>query len=69
VALAQRHIKEALSRADDDASVQLEAGNIAALSGDETAAKAAWERAAQIAPDREQGAAARAALKQFDAPQ
>ncbi|HSX55310.1 MAG TPA: tetratricopeptide repeat protein [Sphingomonas sp.] len=67
--LAQRHIKEALSRAADDASVQLEAGNIAALSGDETTARAAWEKAAQLAPGTEQGIAARAALKQFDAPQ
>ncbi|WP_447728216.1 tetratricopeptide repeat protein [Sphingomonas koreensis] len=67
--LAQRHIKEALTRADDDASVQLEAGNVAALSGDEAAARAAWEKAAQIAPSTEQGVAARAALKQFDAPQ
>lgn len=67
--LAQRHIKEAVSRAADDASVQLEAGNIAALSGDETAARAAWEKAAQLAPSTEQGIAARAALKQFDAPQ
>lgn len=67
--LAQRHIKEALSRAGDDASVQLEAGNIAALSGDEAAARAAWERAMQLGPETEPGNAARAALKQFDAPQ
>ncbi|WP_423606990.1 hypothetical protein [Sphingomonas sp. MS122] len=65
--LAQRHIKEALARADDDASVQLEAGNIAAMSRDEAGAKAAWERAAQLAPGTEQGIAARAALKQFGA--
>lgn len=65
--LAQRHIKEAVARAADDASVQLEAGNIAAQSGDEAGAKAAWERAAQLAPNGEQGAAARAALKQFAA--
>jgi tetratricopeptide (TPR) repeat protein len=63
--LAQRHIKEALSRAGDDASVQLEAGNIAALARDEAGAKAAWEKAAQLAPGTEQGIAARAALKQF----
>lgn len=69
LALAQRHIGEALARAADDASVQLEAGNIAAMSGDEATAKAAWEKAVQIAPDSAQGAAARAALKQFDAPQ
>lgn len=69
LALAQRHIGETLARAADDASVQLEAGNIAALSGDEASAKAAWEKAVQIAPDSQPGIAARAALKQFDAPQ
>lgn len=63
--LAQRHIREAVARADDDASVQLEAGNIAAMSRDEAGAKAAWEKAAQLAPGTEQGIAARAALKQF----
>lgn len=63
--LAQRHIKEALTRAKDDASVQLEAGNIAALARDEAAARAAWEKAAQLAPGSETGIAARAALKQF----
>lgn len=67
--LAQRHIQEAVTRAGDDASVQLEAGNIAALAGDEAAAKAAWGKAAELAPGTEQGIAARAALKQFDAPQ
>lgn len=63
--LAQRHIKEALARAADDASVQLEAGNIAVMSRDEAGAKAAWEKAAQLAPGTEQASAARAALKQF----
>lgn len=63
--LAQRHIAQALERAADDASVQLEAGNIAAMSRDEARARAAWERAAQLAPGTEQGIAARAALKQF----
>lgn len=69
LALAQRHIGEALARAADDASVQLEAGNIAALSNDEATAKAAWEKAVQIAPNSDQAGAARAALKQFDVPQ
>lgn len=67
--LAQQHIKEAVARASDDASVQLEAGNIAALAGDEAAAKTAWAKAVELAPDTQQGIAARAALKQFDAPQ
>ncbi|HEY0624823.1 tetratricopeptide repeat protein [Sphingomonas sp.] len=67
--LAQRHIKEAVTRAADDASVQLEAGNIAAMSRDEAGARAAWEKAAQLAPGTPQADAARAALKQFDTPQ
>lgn len=67
--LAQRHIKEAVARSADDASVQLEAGNIAALAGDEAAARIAWGKAAEIAPGTEPGIAARAALKQFDTPQ
>ncbi len=65
--LAQRHIGEALTRAGDDASVQLEAGNIFALARDETAAKAAWEKAVSLAPDSAPGRAARVALKQFAA--
>lgn len=65
--LAQRHIREALARAADDASVQLEAGNIAALSRDEAGAKAAWEKAAELAPGTDQATAARTALKQFGA--
>lgn len=69
IPLAQRHIKEALTRAGDDASVQLEAGNIAAMARDEAAAKLAWEKAVQLAPQSPQAAAARAALQQFAAPQ
>ncbi|PKP93220.1 MAG: hypothetical protein CVT77_06110, partial [Alphaproteobacteria bacterium HGW-Alphaproteobacteria-16] len=69
IPLAQRHIKEALDRAGDDASVQLEAGNIAAMARDEAAAKLAWEKAVQLAPQSPQAAAARAALQQFAAPQ
>lgn len=65
---AQGDIAEALSLASDDASVQLEAGNIAALAGDADAAKAAWQRAVKLAPASPAGQQARAALGQFDAP-
>jgi tetratricopeptide (TPR) repeat protein len=65
---AQKDIAEALRRSSDDASVQLEAGNVAAMSGDEAGARVAWGEAARLAPNREQGRAAVAALRQFDAP-
>ncbi len=65
---AQKDIAEALRRAGDDAAVQLEAGNIAALNGDEAAAKAAWTRTARLRPDSNEGRAATAALRQFDVP-
>lgn len=67
--LAREHIARALDMAGDDASVQLEAGNIAAVARDEAGAKAAWTRAAQLAPDGPIGASARAALEQFKAEQ
>jgi Tfp pilus assembly protein PilF len=65
---AQHDIAETLKRAGDDASAQLEAGNIAALAGDEARAKAAWTRAAQLRPDSDAGRAAMAAIRQFDTP-
>ncbi|WP_186729023.1 tetratricopeptide repeat protein [Sphingomonas panacisoli] len=65
---AQNDIGEALRLSADDASVQLEAGNIAALAGDADAAKKAWEAAVKIAPTSAAGQNARAALGQFDAP-
>ena len=65
---AQNDIAQALKLSADDASVQLEAGNIAALSGNADAAKAAWETAVKIAPTSPAGQNARAALGQFDAP-
>ncbi|QNE33468.1 tetratricopeptide repeat protein [Sphingomonas sp. NBWT7] len=65
--LAKNHIAEALRRSPDDAQVQLEAGNIAALAGDEASARAAWEAAARIAPDRPAGQSAARALTQFAA--
>lgn len=68
VPLAQKHIARALELAGDDASVQLEAGNIAAMARDEAGAKAAWDKAVRAAPGSPAAAAARAALNQFDAP-
>lgn len=65
---AKKDIAEALARASDDSAVQLEAGNIAALAGDELGAKAAWNQAVALKPDSDSAKAARAALKQFEAP-
>ena len=47
---AQKDIAQALARSADDANVQLEAGNIAAVAGDEAAARKAWSEAARLAP-------------------
>jgi hypothetical protein len=65
---AKKDIGQALRLSGDDASVQLEAGNIAALAGDEAGAKAAWNQAVAIAPQDEAGIAAKAALMQFAPP-
>lgn len=66
---AKTDIAEALRRSPDDASVQLEAGNIAASTQDEAGARAAWTEAARLAPNLPAGQHARAALAQFgDAP-
>jgi predicted Zn-dependent protease len=65
---AKKDIGEAIRLAGDDPSVQLEAGNIAAASGDEAGAKAAWNSAAKLKPESEPARNARNALKQFDAP-
>ncbi len=65
---AQNDIAEALKLAPDDGSVQLEAGNVAALSGNADDAKTAWQAAARLAPGTAIADNARAALAQFDAP-
>ncbi|MFM7027652.1 MAG: tetratricopeptide repeat protein [Chakrabartia sp.] len=65
LARAQNDIGEAAKRAPDDASVALEAGNIAALAGRDDAARTAWEAAARLAPNSPVGAAATRALSQF----
>ncbi|MES2057108.1 MAG: hypothetical protein V4564_14340 [Pseudomonadota bacterium] len=65
---AKKDIAEALKLSGEDASVQFEAGNIAALAGDEAGAKAAWNQAVAIAPQGDAGIAAKAALMQFAPP-
>lgn len=59
---AQKDIAEATTRSPDDASVALEAGNIAILSGAPDAAKIAWEQAVKNQPDSPAAASARTAL-------
>jgi tetratricopeptide (TPR) repeat protein len=63
---ARKDIAEALRRSGDDASVQLEAGNIAAAGGDEAGAIAAWREAVRVGRDRPAGQQALGALKQFE---
>ena len=65
---AKKDIAEAIRLAGDDASVQLEAGNIAALAGDEAGAKTAWNAAVRLRPESDAARNARNALRQFDAP-
>ncbi|MBK5265591.1 MAG: hypothetical protein JJE34_10235 [Alphaproteobacteria bacterium] len=67
LALAQSHIAKALELASDDASVALEEGNIAVLTGADDKAKLAWERAVKLAPDSPAGTAAAHNLGQLAA--
>jgi tetratricopeptide (TPR) repeat protein len=60
--LAQQHIARAVSLAPEDASILLEAGNIAGVSGEQEAAQGLYARAARAAPTSEAGRAAQAAL-------
>ena len=62
---AKADIAEALKRSPDDASVQLEAGNIAALSGDAAGARTAWEQAINLAPGSPVADSARKAVEQL----
>jgi tetratricopeptide (TPR) repeat protein len=64
---AQADIAQALEKASDDAAVQLEAGNIAALAGDEAGARGGWAKAVQLGGATPVAASARAALAQFEA--
>lgn len=59
---ASTDIGEASSRSPDDASVALEAGNIALLTGSGAAARTAWEAAVRNAPASAAGKAAAEAL-------
>jgi len=56
--LAQAHIARAVKMSPDDASVALEEGNIAILTDHEDIARAAWSRAARLAPQAPAGKAA-----------
>lgn len=47
---ASRDIQQAATLAPDDSAVALEAGNIAILSGNEAAARTAWQAAARLQP-------------------
>ena len=64
---AKTDIAEALRRSADDPQVQLEAGNIAAVSGDEAGARTAWNRVVELAPGSPAAESARKALAQFGA--
>lgn len=56
--LAQAHIARSVQLSPDDASVALEEGNIAVLTGHEDIARSAWTRAVRLAPDAPAGKAA-----------
>lgn len=62
---AAADIAEAGKRSPDDASVALEAGNIAVLSGADEAARTAWDAAVRVAPNSAAGKAAAENLKQL----
>lgn len=66
---ATHDIREALGRDPASATAQIEAGNIAALQGDEAGARTAWTRAIELAPGSPQAEAARKALEQFGSAQ
>jgi tetratricopeptide (TPR) repeat protein len=59
---AQADIEQAATRSPDDASVALEAGNIAVLSGRDDAARTAWEASVKLAPDSSSAKAATESL-------
>lgn len=62
LALAREHIAKAVELAPDDASILLEAGNIAGLSGEKDAALGLYARAARTAPGSDAAKAAQAAI-------
>jgi tetratricopeptide (TPR) repeat protein len=59
---AEQDIAQAARLAPDDASVALEAGNIAKLAGADDAARTAWEQAIKLEPEGAAGQSAKAAL-------
>lgn len=59
---AQADIEQAAARSSDDASVALEAGNIAVLSGRDDAARTAWEAAIKLSPNSPSAKAATESL-------
>lgn len=59
---ATKDIAEAKRQAPDDASVALEAGKIAVLSGDDAGARAEWTRVVTLAPSGDQAVEAREML-------
>ena len=65
LAKAQTDIGQALVLASDDASVALEAGNIAVLSGRDDAARTAWQAAIRNAPNSPQAKAAQDSLSRL----
>lgn len=62
LALARDHIAKAVSLAPDDASILLEAGNVAGLSGEQDAALGLYARAVKAAPGSDAARAAQAAI-------
>lgn len=66
ISRAQSDIDHALKIASDDASIALEAGNIAAVQGNGDAARKAWQGAIAVQPDSEAARAARTALDALD---
>lgn len=59
---AQDHIARAVSMAPEDAELLLEAGNIAAMSGEADGARGLYAKAARVAPNSDAGRRAAAAL-------
>lgn len=66
IPLAFSAIRQAAALSPDDPAVSYEAGNVAAAAGNMDDAKAAWTRAAQMAPNSSAGQAAALALKGGD---
>jgi len=62
LALARDHVAKAVALAPDDASILLEAGNIAGLSGEKDAALGLYARVVRTAPGTDSAKAARAAI-------